>query len=220
MTSGTTDIYELIELALYLNPEGEGLDFSERNWSVEKMIEIKNRLGQMRKAIDVVGLAVAERFVESIPIGYSTMIEGGLVARVSNSTRVPRWQDGTGQRFAGWLVETQTVEQIATMLSVTEKASGKRRPRLAGLPKEAKDTFIRWDAEDTRHPVFAAGPVEQIATQWIQDLQPRDVARWDPETRQVECLRRPRLQLHRRRLEGGSDDAGGSPGVGPDGGPF
>ena len=188
MNTRTQDIFGLIGNALLLSPEGEGLDFSEQGWSVEEMIEIKNRLGQIRKAIDVVGLAVAERFVKSIPIGYSTMIEGGLVARVSDSTRVPRWQDGTGQGFAAWLVETQTVAQIATMLSVTEKESGKRKPRLAGLPKEAKDTFIRWDDEDTRHPVFAVGPVEQIETQWIQELQPGDVARWDPDTRQVEYL--------------------------------
>lgn len=188
MTNGTTDIYELIDLALFLDPEGEGLDFTERNWSVEKMIEIKNRLGQMRTAIDTVGLALAERFTKVIPIGYSTMIDGGLVARVSTSTRVPRWQDDTGQRFAAWLVETQTVEQVATMLSITEKESGKRRPRLAALSKEAKDTFIRWDDEDTRHPILAVGPVEQIATKWIQDLQPGDVARWDPDSRSVEYL--------------------------------
>ncbi len=211
MNTSTADIFELIEEALFLAPEGEGLDFTGRGWSVEEMIEIKDRLGQIRKAIDVVGLALAERFVVSIPIGYSTMIDGGLVARVSNSTRVPRWQDGTGQQFAAWMM-TQGVAAIASMLSVTEKVSGKRKPRLAGLPKEAKDTFIRWDDEDTRHPVFAVAPVEQIETQWIQALQPGDVARWDPEKRRV------------KYLEGGpdqygiADDAAGSPGVGADGG--
>ncbi len=216
MNTRTQDIFGLIGNALLLSPEGEGLDFSEQGWSVEEMIEIKNRLGQIRKAIDVVGLAVAERFAKSIPIGYSTMIEGGLVARVSDSTRVPRWQDGTGQGFAAWLVETQTVAQIATMLSVTEKGSGKRKPRLAGLPKEAKDTFIRWDDEEARHPVFAVGPVEQIATQWIQDLQPGDVAKWDPTTRSVEYLEGgPQPGTDRA-----NEDAAGSPGVGPDGGPF
>ena len=212
MNTSTADIFELIEEALLLAPESEGLDFTGRGWSVEEMIEIKNRLGQMRKAIDVVGLSVAERFVESIPIGYSTMIEGGLVARVSNSTRVPRWQDKTGQQFAAWLVGTQTVEQIATMLSVTEKVSGKRKPRLAGLSQEAKDTFIRWDDEDTRHPVFAVAPVEQIETQWLQELKPGDVAKWDKTTRSVEYLKGgPDDPM-------GLDDAVGSPGVGPDGG--
>ena len=187
MHTRTTDIFELIEVALFLDPEGEGLDYSERDWSVEEMIDIKNRLGQIRKAIDTVGLAVADRFVESVPIGYSTMIEGGLVARVSNSTRVPRWQDGTGKGFALWL-RTQSADAVASMLSVTEKETGKRRPRLAGLSKEAKDTFIKWDDEDTRHPILGVGPVEQIATQWIQKLQPGDVARWDPVSRKVEYL--------------------------------
>ena len=187
MTNGTTDIYELIELALFLDPEGEGLDFTERNWSVEKMIEIKNRLGQMRKAIDVVGMAVAERFATVIPIGYSTMIDGGLVARVSASTRKPYWQDRTGQGFASWL-RTRPVEEVAAMLSISEKITGTRRPRLAGLSREVKDTFIRWETEDVGHPILGVGPVEQIATKWIQELQPGDVARWDPATRQVEYL--------------------------------
>ncbi len=189
MTTTTKGIFALIETALMLVPEGDPLDYGDRDWTLADMIEIKDRLGSVRKAIDKVGVALAEKVAGSVPPGYSAMIDGGLVARISTTTRKPAWQDRTGHAFATWIKE-QEPEAIAAMLSSVERETGTRRPRLAGLTDEVKDTFLRWESEDTTHPTMTVAPVEQIKAKWIQAIRPGDIARWDPDTRSVEYLER------------------------------
>jgi hypothetical protein len=169
------DIYDLIDLALKLLPEDEGLDFSDQPWDAEDMVDIRDRLGQARKAIDKVGLAIADKFAREVaPVGYSTVVAGGFAATVTETTRKPFWIDKTGEGCATWL-QGESVEVVAKLIS-TESRDGTRRPRLAGLPQVAKDTFIDWIPESA-NPTLKVYPVEQGA-QWLARLRVGEVGRY------------------------------------------
>ena len=172
-------ILEAVELiALAMNaPTGEGIDVADREWTIDEMVTLRDRLGQMRKAIDKVNLALAERFAESVPVGYSTVVEGGFVARVTETTRKPFWIDGSGLAFVEWL-RSQPADIVAGFVSTTDRDGGTRRPRLAGLPKVAQDTFIDWD-ETTAKPSLAVFPIDQAKAKWLERLDVGDVARWN-----------------------------------------
>ena len=172
-------ILEAVELiALAMNaPTGEGIDVADREWTIDEMVTLRDRLGQMRKAIDKVNLAIAERFAESVPVGYSTVVEGGFVARVTETTRKPFWIDGSGLAFVEWL-RSQPADIVAGFVSTTDRDGGTRRPRLAGLPQVAQDTFIDWD-ESTANPSLAVFPIGQAKAKWLERLDVGDVARWN-----------------------------------------
>jgi hypothetical protein len=166
----------LVDLARSLTPP-DTLDLSDRTWTIDEMVTLRNRLGSMRKAIDKVNLAIADRFAESVPVGYSTVVEGGFVARVTETTRKPFWIDGSGLAFVEWL-RLQPADIVAGFVSTTDRDGGTRRPRLAGLPQVAQDTFIDWD-ESTANPSLAVFPIGQAKAKWLTRLNVGDVARWD-----------------------------------------
>ena len=59
MTDTHEEMLELIDLAKRLGPEDEGIDISDREYTPEQMAGIRSLLSTTRKAIDVVGAALA-----------------------------------------------------------------------------------------------------------------------------------------------------------------
>ena len=55
-----TQAHELIDLALTLVPEDEGIDLTDLELSIEDTVRVKNALSRMRSAIDSLNRALAE----------------------------------------------------------------------------------------------------------------------------------------------------------------
>ena len=53
---------ELLDLARRIGPEGEGIDVSDLDLSVEDLVEIKSIVGQLRTAGEVVNRALAQEW--------------------------------------------------------------------------------------------------------------------------------------------------------------
>jgi len=60
MTDRLKDALELIELARRLAPEAEGIDVSDREYTMQDIAEIRSLMSTMRSAIDTVHTALAK----------------------------------------------------------------------------------------------------------------------------------------------------------------
>jgi len=58
---------ELIELARKLGPEGEGIEFVDREWTIEELVQLRSHLSTMRKSIDIVNSGLARYWDEAFP---------------------------------------------------------------------------------------------------------------------------------------------------------
>lgn len=183
----TASPYNLIELARRLLPEGEDLNFADLDLTVEEIAHLRSELSAMRSAIDRANLALAAEFERHVPPGYATLLEGGMLARVSRTTPQPRWVDDTGEMFALWLKD-QPVDFVRSLVSRIDN-NGVVRPRLSGMPRTVRDTFVVFRREESK-PSLSVSPIEQVDTRWVQGLHEGDIARWNRQTRQVEYLSR------------------------------
>lgn len=59
MNSLKQDIDELIALADMVQPEGEPLDLTDREYTIEHMSQLRSRLSQIRRDIDLINNALA-----------------------------------------------------------------------------------------------------------------------------------------------------------------
>lgn len=58
---------ELIDLAIRLGPEGEGLELADKDYEMEDLVALKDRLSTMRNAIDIVNRSLASYWWEFYP---------------------------------------------------------------------------------------------------------------------------------------------------------
>ncbi len=62
MTDRLKDALELIDLAKMLAPEAEGIDISDRGYTMQDIAEIRSLMSTMRSAIDTVHTALAKEW--------------------------------------------------------------------------------------------------------------------------------------------------------------
>lgn len=121
---------ELIDLAMRLGPEGEGIDVVDREYLLEDMIRLKGTLSRIRTATEVANRALAEAWMDQY--GNVAMHLDGDNWWVAHARKVI-FQDNMARPFAEWL-KAQPVETIEKVVSV---ASIRVTPLGA-----AKDTFL------------------------------------------------------------------------------
>ncbi len=106
------EAYDLIKLAGRLGPEGEGLDLTDQEYSLEHIVELRSTLASMRSAIDEVNRALAQAWAydyqgESFEYDDDDWYLGYCDRRT--------FRDRSGVEFAKWLKE-QPVEKIAQIV--------------------------------------------------------------------------------------------------------
>jgi hypothetical protein len=128
-----TESHALIDIALILDPEGEGVDLADREYTVDDIVALKGLMGSMRKGIDIVSGALAQVWHQLYPEvgGYSM---GGQRYYLAPNKRT-KWQSNeAGVAFAVWLTEQdpKLVERIVPAYGV----------RIGSVPDEARATFF------------------------------------------------------------------------------
>ena len=123
---------ELIELAIILGPEDEGIDIDDLDLEVEDLVNLKSRLSSMRKACDVVNAAVAQYWIDHYPVASFT--DEHTRYWVGKSKGKAWAGDEAEQLFAGWLKE-QDADKIAKIISISGI-------RVGQLPKAVRSTFL------------------------------------------------------------------------------
>ena len=58
----TTETQALLHLAEMVGPESEGLDLSDRDYTLEELVAMRSKLSATRRAIDVVNKALAKNW--------------------------------------------------------------------------------------------------------------------------------------------------------------
>ena len=101
------EAFDLIEMALWLDPEGEGLDLTDREYELSDLVALRDLLGRMRKGIDIVNGALAQAWqAEHEGESYEEFDEIWYLGR---TYRTIFTDDGTA--FAEWL-KSQPVHKI------------------------------------------------------------------------------------------------------------
>jgi hypothetical protein len=127
------EAHKLIDLALLVWPEGEGLDLTDRGYSLEEVVRLKTVLSRMRKGIDFVNKALAVAWYDQFGMAQTIDLddEHWWIA----PERGFKFQPGMARPFAEWL-KAQDPEQIEALIP----DYGLRR---GALPKAARDTFFQ-----------------------------------------------------------------------------
>jgi hypothetical protein len=130
------DALELIKLSLYLEPEGEGMDLTDREYSLENIIRLKGTLSRMRSGIDATNRALAAAWFDQYG-NVGTNQDGEHYWLAPNTTL--KFQENMSRPFAEWLKaqDPETIEAIVP-------AYGVRRGQF--LPA-VRDTFF--DVKET-----------------------------------------------------------------------
>jgi len=137
---------ELIELAMFLGPEDEGMDLTDQDYELADLVTLKNRLSGIYKAITVVNAALADYWIR-IHTGdeYTTEHDRYYVS----GTKEVQWMDDDSPfGFAEWLKE-QDVSTIVKVVSL----KGLRR---SAMPKVIQDTFINTSRYSKRKSIRKA----------------------------------------------------------------
>jgi len=136
MNKERQEVYDLIDLAERLEPESEGIDLTDREYTFEQMAGLRGRLSRMRKAIDIINKGLARAWHDSDPRGY---VELENVKHWLGITKKVAWLDDNAPLlFAMWL-RKQDAETIALILP-SQPPYGLR---MSPIPEAAKDTFFR-----------------------------------------------------------------------------
>jgi hypothetical protein len=125
------EAHDLIDLATLLGPEGEGLDLSDRDYTIADTAHLKVMLSSMRTAIDMVNAALAQVWFEED--AKARFLIGDVQYWVAPNTK-KQYQEGQEIPFAKWLKE-QDPETIAAIVPVYAL-------RTTPMSQEAVDTFL------------------------------------------------------------------------------
>ena len=127
----SNEALELIRLADKLVPEGEGLDLSDKEYTVQDLIEIKQELSRMRKSIDETNRALAAAWLNQYG---DTGAEWLDTYYYLGAQRKVRFQPEQDIPFFEWL-RTQDADVIAGIVPA-------RTLRVTGMPSGIKDAFL------------------------------------------------------------------------------
>ena len=126
--------HELIDLAIMVGPEGEGLDLTDRGFDVNSIVHLKSVLGNMYSAIQRINKALAQAW-EASEDTKAKIVMGEYVYGLGYDTRRDWVHGDNGVAFAKWLKE-QDPETIAAILP-----GGGRGLRVTSMGA-ARNTFL------------------------------------------------------------------------------
>ena len=114
--SETDEALELLYRASLLGPEGEGMDLNG-DYSLEEIVRIKQAIGTLRKAGELVNRELAQSWYRNFPTEVWTNDDWNDYSLGHATKRV--WQEeGSSYMFASWL-KNQPIETIEKVVSVT-----------------------------------------------------------------------------------------------------
>lgn len=123
------EVIELLDLAARLNPEGEGLDLTDREYVPEDMAALRGLLSSMRSSIDAINGALARAWdQEHEGESYSDGNNRWWVGRAKKK----EWIKDSG--FHKWL-ETLDADRLATLINPNTIKVG-------GLTPAERETFF------------------------------------------------------------------------------
>ncbi len=132
MNTDRQEAQELINLAIRLGPEDEGLDLTDREYNLEQLAALRLTLSTIRGACDIAANGLAAAWADIDPDGYIEM--DGLKFWLGK-VKGKRWVDDTSAfGFADWL-KKQDVETIASILAPYGLKVGQ-------IDKAARNTFL------------------------------------------------------------------------------
>lgn len=107
------EVTGLLALAKRLGPEDEGLDLSDKEYTMEQMAEIRSLISSQRKSIDMISAALAvewgEKYShESYDDGHNTWSLGRTKGKVIVNN----------DQFYKWLA-TKNADQLSKLVSAT-----------------------------------------------------------------------------------------------------
>jgi len=118
---------DLLELARKLAPEGERLDLTDREYTLDELVELRAHLATMRKSIDVVNNGLANYWDEVFP---GELYEDEYKVWWVGKTRQRKAVDG--EMLVGWFSSLDE-ERVAKMVHPN---------RLAGILKVSAMTPV------------------------------------------------------------------------------
>ena len=119
MNDITKEMLELIDLAKRLGPEDEGIDISDREYAPQDMAEMRSLLSSTRKAIDIVGAALANEWDnEHKGVSYNDGANIWYVARTKGKKVI------APEAFFEWLNTKDAKELTLLVPSYSIKVSG------------------------------------------------------------------------------------------------
>ena len=119
MNDITKEMLELIDLAKRLGPEDEGIDISDREYAPQDMAEMRSLLSSTRKAIDIVGAALANEWDnEHKGVSYDDGANLWYVARTKGKKVIDP------EAFFEWLNTKDAKELTLLVPSYSIKVSG------------------------------------------------------------------------------------------------
>ncbi len=136
------EAHELIDLATFLSVEGEGVDVTDRQYTIEELAQLKYVLGSMRTGIDVASRALAQAWVEADRFGQATVGEETYYLGINKKVQ---WKDSDAETdFAAWLI-TQDAETVAAIVPAYGIRIGQvpEKIRKAFFNEEPKDDQLR-----------------------------------------------------------------------------
>ena len=124
MTDYSTDMsvtreeaHRLIDLAFLTLPEGEPLDLSDNDYTIEDIAHLKLILGHLRTGIDVANKALAKLWYEKDPTARVDI--GETEYRVGQESRRVWANDDDGESLGKWLLEQGNPRLIANILPLS-----------------------------------------------------------------------------------------------------
>jgi len=131
---------ELIELARKLGPEGEGIEFADREWTMEELVQLRSHLSAMRTGIDIVNSGLARYWDETFP-GEKFMMDHTEWS--VGKTRVRRVVDP--DLFIEW-VASLDAEQLATLVNPNRLVTV---VKTSGMSPAERDTHLSEEYSQT-----------------------------------------------------------------------
>ncbi len=132
------EAHELIDLATFLSVEGEGVDLTDRQYTIEEMAQLKYVLGSMRTGIDAVSRALAAAWAETDRFAQANIGEESYY--LGKQKRV-KWKDANAEKdFAAWLTK-QSEDVVAAIVP----AYG---IRIGQVPEKIRKAFFNEEPTD------------------------------------------------------------------------
>lgn len=129
MTDRLKDALELIELAQRLAPEAEGIDLSDRDYTMQDIAEIRSLMTSMRSAIDTVHTALAKKW--RLEYGYETYDDG---ANIWSTGRTKGKKVVDPEALFAWLA-TKDADELAKLVPGYSLKVG-------GMTEAERSTFL------------------------------------------------------------------------------
>lgn len=125
------ETYELINLGLKVVPEGEGMDLTDMDYTLDDIVRLKVMLTRIRGVCDAAGRALGELWEEEY---YNEATEINGQRWYMGASRKVQFIEGMEEAFGEWLA-AQPPEKIVSIVPA-------RTLRVSKMGNAARDTFL------------------------------------------------------------------------------